>query len=165
MRRTFEHYGPIKSVKIVTKKDGTPRGYAFVEFEREKDMKYAYMDADGMRFPGQVNRILVDIERGRTVKGWLPRRLGGGLGRTRGRPAEINQKHSGRDPKANDVLKELSKDAQSRDGRKRSPSRERDYDPKRRDNYRRDHVRSYPRDHRDGRDRGGDRSREGENWH
>lgn len=28
-------------------------------------------------------RILVDVERGRTVRGWKPRRLGGGLG---GRP-------------------------------------------------------------------------------
>jgi len=26
---------------------------------------------------------LVDVERGRTVKGWKPRRLGGGLGSTR----------------------------------------------------------------------------------
>ena len=28
-------------------------------------------------------RVLVDVERGRTVRGWKPRRLGGGLG---GRP-------------------------------------------------------------------------------
>lgn len=28
-------------------------------------------------------RILVDVERGRTVKGWKPRRLGGGLGNVR----------------------------------------------------------------------------------
>lgn len=31
-------------------------------------------------------RLLIDVERGRTVKGWKPRRLGGGLG---GRPKKI----------------------------------------------------------------------------
>lgn len=31
-------------------------------------------------------RILVDVERGRTVRGWKPRRLGGGLG---GRPKAV----------------------------------------------------------------------------
>lgn len=29
-------------------------------------------------------RILVDIERGRTIKNWIPRRLGGGKGPARG---------------------------------------------------------------------------------
>lgn len=31
-------------------------------------------------------RLLIDVERGRTVKGWKPRRLGGGLG---GRPKPV----------------------------------------------------------------------------
>jgi U1 small nuclear ribonucleoprotein len=38
----------------------------------------AYKDADGLKILGR--RILVDVERARTVKGWKPRRLGGGLG-------------------------------------------------------------------------------------
>lgn len=37
------------------------------------------------------------MERARTVKGWLPRRLGGGLGGTRRGGAEVNIKHSGRE--------------------------------------------------------------------
>lgn len=40
---------------------------------------------------------MVDVERARTVKGWLPRRLGGGLGGTRRGGAEVNIKHSGRE--------------------------------------------------------------------
>lgn len=56
---------------------GQSRGYGFVEFEREKDMKIAFKEADGIRMNGR--RMLVDVERGRTVKGWKPRRLGGGL--------------------------------------------------------------------------------------
>jgi U1 small nuclear ribonucleoprotein len=62
---------------------GRSRKYAFIEFEREKDLKYAYREAEGMRIDGK--RIVVDVERGRTVKGWKPRRLGGGLGGARKR--------------------------------------------------------------------------------
>ncbi|RIB23915.1 U1 small nuclear ribonucleo protein of 70kDa MW N terminal-domain-containing protein, partial [Gigaspora rosea] len=75
LRREFEMYGPIENIRIVKNKvNGKPRGYAFIEFEREKDMKAAYKDADGVKLLGR--RILVDVERGRTVKGWRPRRLG-----------------------------------------------------------------------------------------
>ena len=37
----------------------------------------AYKHADGKKIDGR--RVLVDVERGRTVKGWLPRRLGNQL--------------------------------------------------------------------------------------
>ena len=38
----------------------------------------AYKETDGIRIKDR--RALVDVERGRTVKGWKPRRFGGGLG-------------------------------------------------------------------------------------
>ena len=38
----------------------------------------AYKETDGIRIKDR--RVLVDVERGRTVKGWRPRRLGGGVG-------------------------------------------------------------------------------------
>ncbi|KAF5828186.1 hypothetical protein DUNSADRAFT_18077 [Dunaliella salina] len=41
-------------------------------------MKEAYKSADGRKIEGR--RVLVDVERGRTVETWKPRRLGGGLG-------------------------------------------------------------------------------------
>lgn len=81
VRREFETYGPIKSVRVVTDQEGQPRGYAFIEFEREGDLKTAYKRADGKKIDGR--RILVDVERARTVKGFKPRRLGGGLGESR----------------------------------------------------------------------------------
>ncbi|CDW59694.1 U1 small nuclear ribonucleoprotein 70 kDa [Trichuris trichiura] len=81
LRREFETYGPLKKVCMVKDKAENPRGYAFLEFERERDMHAAYKHADGRKIDGR--RVLVDVERGRTVKGWLPRRLGGGLGDTR----------------------------------------------------------------------------------
>jgi U1 small nuclear ribonucleoprotein len=41
----------------------------------------AYKDADGMKIDGR--RIMVDCERGRTIKGFRPKRLGGGKGESR----------------------------------------------------------------------------------
>ena len=55
----------------------------------------AYKHADGKKIDGR--RVLVDVERGRTVKGWRPRRLGGGLGGTRRGGPEMNSKYSGRE--------------------------------------------------------------------
>lgn len=120
LRREFERFGPITRIEIVARNDtGASRGYAFIEFEREKDMKVAYVEADAMRIDSR--RIVVDVERGRTVKGWKPRRLGGGLGRTRVGGKDENQRHSGRDPRANDMLEQLVK-AGHYIPRKRSPS-------------------------------------------
>lgn len=80
--REMEAYGPVKDLKLVTDlATGKSRGYAFVEYEHEEDMKRAYRAADGMKLEGRS--IVVDVERGHTVPNWLPRRLGGGLGGTR----------------------------------------------------------------------------------
>ncbi len=80
--REMESFGPVKDLKLITDKStGKSRGYAFVEYEHEEDMKRAYRTADGMRLEGR--NIVVDVERGHTVPNWLPRRLGGGLGGTR----------------------------------------------------------------------------------
>eukprot|EP01111_Echinosteliopsis_oligospora_P010134 TRINITY_DN3097_c0_g1_i2.p1 TRINITY_DN3097_c0_g1~~TRINITY_DN3097_c0_g1_i2.p1 ORF type:complete len:307 (+),score=71.42 TRINITY_DN3097_c0_g1_i2:76-996(+) len=82
LRREFDEYGPIKKIKIVHDKiSGKPRGYAFIEFERDRDMKAAFKSADGRKIDGK--RILVDVERGRTVENWRPRKFGGGLGSSR----------------------------------------------------------------------------------
>jgi len=96
LRREFEQYGPIKSIKVINDKiSEKPRGYCFIEFEQEKDMHSAYKHADGKKIDGR--RVLVDVERARTVKGWLPRRLGGGLGGTRRGGPDVNVRHSGRE--------------------------------------------------------------------
>jgi U1 small nuclear ribonucleoprotein len=81
--RELEVFGPVKDLKLIkdVKGTGKSRGYAFVEFEHEEDMKRAYRAADGLKLEGRD--IVVDVERGHTVPNWLPRRLGGGLGGTR----------------------------------------------------------------------------------
>lgn len=96
LRREFEIYGPIKKIVMTHNlKTGKPRGYAFIEYEHERDMHSAYKHADGKKIDNR--RVLVDVERARTVKGWLPRRLGGGLGGTRRGGPDVNIKHSGRE--------------------------------------------------------------------
>lgn len=96
LRREFEAHGPVKRIYMVTnQKTGKPRGFAFIEFEHERDMHAAYKHADGKKIDGR--RVLVDVERGRTIKGWRPRRLGGGLGGTRKGGPDVNTKYSGRE--------------------------------------------------------------------
>ncbi|GAA99467.1 hypothetical protein E5Q_06166 [Mixia osmundae IAM 14324] len=88
LRKEFDLYGRIENLKIIRDSKEKSRGYAFILYERERDMKAAYKDADGLKILGK--RILVDVERGRTVKGWKPRRLGGGLGGlAKPAPAEV----------------------------------------------------------------------------
>ncbi|BHF65166.1 U1 small nuclear ribonucleoprotein 70 kDa [Sparganum proliferum] len=71
LRREFD----ISMIKDIA--TGKPRGYAFVEFEHERDMHAANKDANNRKIDG--HRILTDIERGRTRPDWRPRRLGKGL--------------------------------------------------------------------------------------
>ncbi|KAF2718111.1 RNA-binding domain-containing protein [Polychaeton citri CBS 116435] len=85
LEEVFSRYGPIERIRIVIGNGKTDkknhmkmRGYAFIVFEREKDMRAAYKETDGIRIKDR--RITVDIERGRTIPGWRPRRFGGGLG-------------------------------------------------------------------------------------
>lgn len=96
LRKEFEQFGPVKRIRIVHDNvSGKARGYGFVEFEHERDMKTAYKQADGKKIDGR--RVLVDVERGRTVRNWRPRRLGGGLGSTRAGGKGVAVKNSGRD--------------------------------------------------------------------
>ncbi|WWC70380.1 uncharacterized protein I206_104330 [Kwoniella pini CBS 10737] len=85
LRREFEMYGAIERIRIIKDRKGKSKSYAFIVYERERDMKAAYKDAEGI--PIHHKKILVDVERGRTVKGWKPRKLGGGLG---GRPKPVD---------------------------------------------------------------------------
>jgi U1 small nuclear ribonucleoprotein 70kDa len=52
----------------------------------------AYKQADGRKVDNK--RVLVDVERGRTVPNWRPRRLGGGLGSSRIGGGDADKKDS-----------------------------------------------------------------------
>ncbi|KAG9440965.1 hypothetical protein H6P81_021130 [Aristolochia fimbriata] len=181
IKREFEAYGPIKRVRLVTDKEtNKPRGYAFVEYMHTRDMKTAYKQADGRKLDNR--RVLVDVERGRTVANWRPRRLGGGLGSTRVGGEEVNQKYSGREPQQiasgarseepraredrhaerdHEKAQERGRDSE----RDREKSRERSYDrvrdrDQRDDRHHRDRDRERNRDREREKDRGRDRDRD-----
>ncbi|CAG5129846.1 unnamed protein product [Candidula unifasciata] len=131
LRREFEVYGPVKKISVINDRNsGKPRGYAFIEYEHERDMHAAYKHADGHKIDGR--RVLVDVERGRTVEGWRPRRLGGGLGGTRKGGPDENTRFSGRDEfstvgndRAGGGFQPRVEDERGIRRRERSPSRER----------------------------------------
>ncbi|XP_065015972.1 U1 small nuclear ribonucleoprotein 70 kDa-like [Musa acuminata AAA Group] len=172
IKREFETYGPIKRVRLITDKVvNKPRGYAFIEYMHTRDMKTAYKQADGRKLDNR--RVLVDVERGRTVPNWRPRRLGGGLGSTRIGGEEANQKHSGRDqqqiasgssrsaePRSEDV-RHLDRDREK--SRERGRDRERDMDrsgERARDRDPREERHHHHRDQGRNRERERDRERE-----
>ncbi|XP_016432593.2 U1 small nuclear ribonucleoprotein 70 kDa-like [Nicotiana tabacum] len=172
VKREFEAFGPIKRVRLVTDNtNNKPRGYAFIEYVHTRDMKAAYKQADGKKIDNR--RVLVDVERGRTVPNWRPRRLGGGLGTTRvgtedvnrevvqiGRAASRSEEPRVRDDRERD--REKSRD-RVRD-REREKSRERSHDrPRERDRddkHHRERERTRDRERDRGRDRDRDRERD-----
>ncbi|CAL5326363.1 unnamed protein product [Camellia sinensis] len=175
IKREFEAYGPIKRVgikehllvvlglycllvrvRLVTDKEtNKPRGYAFIEYIHTRDMKAAYKQADGKKLDNR--RVLVDVERGRTVPNWRPRRLGGGLGTTRVGGEDVNQKHSGRELQPSGGPPSRSEEPRVRDDRhvdrEREKSRERGRDREREQERSRErsHDRPRERDHREDR--------------
>lgn len=149
IKREFEVFGSIKRVRMIYDHKGKPRGYAFIEYEHERDLKNAYKQGDGKKIDGR--RVMVDVERGRTVEGWLPRRLGGGRGPGRqGKPGKKKKKMM----KAGEAKEgeDLDKDKEKKRG-DRSKSRDRRGGG---DDRKRDRDRGDDRDRRD-RDRGAEK--------
>ncbi|KNA17060.1 hypothetical protein SOVF_083570 [Spinacia oleracea] len=159
LKREFETYGPIKRVKMVYDKEtNKPRGYAFIEFSHTRDMKAAYKQADGRKIDGR--RVLVDVERGRTVPNWRPRRLGGGLGTTRVGGEDVNQNNSTREPQAGGPR---SEEPRIREDREKSRERGREKEREREKSRERSHDKPRDREHREGRHhRDRDRTRDKE---
>ncbi|CAE6075765.1 unnamed protein product [Arabidopsis arenosa] len=162
IKREFESYGPIKRVHLVTDQlTNKPKGYAFIEYMHTRDMKAAYKQADGQKIDGR--RVLVDVERGRTVPNWRPRRLGGGLGTSRvGGGEEIvgEQQPQGRTSQSEEPSRPREEREKSREkGKERERERSRELSHE----QPRERSRDRPREdkhHRD-RDQGGrDRDRD-----
>lgn len=79
LRHKFRKYGKIVRCRVVRDAvTGKSKSYAFIEFDTSasvrdavRSMNKAYIDEC---------EIVVDFEHERLMKGWKPRRLGGGLG-------------------------------------------------------------------------------------
>ncbi|XP_078169656.1 U11/U12 small nuclear ribonucleoprotein 35 kDa protein-like [Carex rostrata] len=79
LKEVMSKYGRVKNIRLVQDiVTGASRGYAFVEFETEREMRRAYEDAHHSIIDG--NAVIVDYNRPQLMPGWIPRRLGGGLG-------------------------------------------------------------------------------------
>lgn len=142
--KALGQFGKIKMTRIVHDLNGKPRGYAFVEFEDENDMKACYMKADAMDIEGRP--IVVDVERGRTVPNWKPRRFGGNHGSTRMGGDDINVKRSGRH-KDGEIAAPPPRDERRSESRRGGSGRDMRSDRDRGDR------RDYRSDNRDYRDR------------
>lgn len=147
LKREFEVFGSIKKVRMIYDQKGKPRGYAFIEYEHERDLKNAYKQGDGKKIDSR--RVMVDVERGRTVEGWLPRRLGGGRGP--GRQGKPSKKKKKKMLEQKDEKRDRDRDGRDRDGRDRDRG-------ERKDNRDREKDREKEKDRGD-RDKKRDRSR------
>ncbi|KAF5919786.1 hypothetical protein HPG69_002762 [Diceros bicornis minor] len=139
LKEVFSRYGDIRRLRLVRDLvTGFSKGYAFVEYKEERSLIKAYRDADGLLI--DQHEIFVDYELERTLKGWIPRRLGGGLG---GKKESGQLRFGGRDrpfrkPINLPVVKNEQYREAKREKRERSRSRERHWDSRTRD---RDHDR------------------------
>ncbi|KAF7484165.1 U11/U12 small nuclear ribonucleoprotein 35 kDa protein [Marmota monax] len=139
LREVFSRYGDIRRLRLVRDLvTGFSKGYAFIEFREERALLKAYRDADGLLV--DQRELFVDYELERTLRGWVPRRLGGGLG---GKKESGQLRFGGRDrpfrkPINLPVVKgDLYREGK-RDRRERSRSRERHWESRARE---RDHDR------------------------
>ncbi|KAK6626791.1 hypothetical protein RUM44_009268 [Polyplax serrata] len=75
----FKEFGKVKRCRVVRDLvTGFSKQYGFVEFEKESQADRAYRKGHKSLIRGL--EVIVDREHGRTMKGWKPRRLGGGFG-------------------------------------------------------------------------------------
>ena len=76
---SLREFGKIRNVRLI--KDivtGFSKCYAFVEFSNKYEADEACMH--GNKTIIDDHEVLIDSEKERTLKGWIPRRLGGGIG-------------------------------------------------------------------------------------
>lgn len=83
LKEFFSRYGDVVSVKIIVDiVTGISQGYGFVEMRSEDEARRAVRRCVDVTLRGY--QIFVDYECGRTLKGWKPRRVGGGFGGKKG---------------------------------------------------------------------------------
>lgn len=75
----FSKYGDINRLRLVRDiVTGFSKGYAFIEYKEERAVVRARREAN--KVVVDQHELFVDFEQERTLKGWVPRRLGGGQG-------------------------------------------------------------------------------------
>ncbi|KAF9609021.1 hypothetical protein IFM89_012461 [Coptis chinensis] len=79
LHKAMGKYGKVKNLRLVRHiVTGASCGYAFVEFQSQREMRRAYQDVHHSIIDDI--EIIVDYNRQQLMPGWIPQRLGGGLG-------------------------------------------------------------------------------------
>lgn len=79
LRELFSKCGEIANCRLVRDLvTGKSRRYAFIEYQHRRDAKSSIHELNGTVIDDQA--VVVDEECQRTLKGWIPRRFGGGFG-------------------------------------------------------------------------------------
>ncbi|XP_043793622.1 U11/U12 small nuclear ribonucleoprotein 35 kDa protein-like [Apis laboriosa] len=79
LKEFFSKYGEVISAKVIVDiVTGLSQGYGFVEMRSEDEARRVLRRCVDATLKGY--QIFIDYECGRTLKGWKPRRLGGGFG-------------------------------------------------------------------------------------
>lgn len=79
LHEVFSKFGDVRRVRLVRDVvTGFSKCYAFIEYKEERSVKRAWRD--GNKLSVDQYEVFVDFELERTLKGWIPRRLGGGQG-------------------------------------------------------------------------------------
>ncbi|XP_012055752.1 PREDICTED: U11/U12 small nuclear ribonucleoprotein 35 kDa protein-like [Atta cephalotes] len=79
LKEFFSKYGDVISAKVIVDVvTGLSQGYGFVEMKSEEEAKRVLRRTVDATLKGY--KIFIDYECGRSLKGWKPRRLGGGFG-------------------------------------------------------------------------------------
>ena len=123
---------------------GYSMGYAFVEYRHEEDFTSAFYSTHRQFIDGA--QIMVDFMRNKTVPGWIPRRLGGGIG---GKKQSGQMRFGGRDCPFRALYTNVNRGQPSRD-----PKENRDAAPP----SRRDASKTHPEERHEDRPRGEKRS-------
>lgn len=89
LERNFRPYGKIIKINLIRDKNGKSRGYAFIEYSDRRSAKEAYDSMHRKTIEGK--EILVDFEKEREKKGFLPLKLGGKHGKYREYPSIIRK--------------------------------------------------------------------------
>ncbi|CAN7078477.1 unnamed protein product [Brassica oleracea var. botrytis] len=136
IKREFEAYGPIKQVSCGV-------------------LLAAYKQGDGKKIDGR--RVPVDVERGRTVPNWRPRRLGGGLGTTRVPGEKITGEEEQKQQQPSQGRSSRSEEPRAREDREKSRDRGKEREREQSRERSRDRPRESHREDKHHRDRGRER--------
>eukprot|EP00003_Mantamonas_plastica_P032034 TRINITY_DN855_c0_g7_i1.p1 TRINITY_DN855_c0_g7~~TRINITY_DN855_c0_g7_i1.p1 ORF type:complete len:285 (-),score=55.94 TRINITY_DN855_c0_g7_i1:17-871(-) len=159
-----DKFGGVEKIDLVRDiKTGKSKGYAFIVFKGAREFQKAFDGGNGMKIGER--EVLVDVCRGLVMKGWVPRRYGGGLG---GKKESGQLRWGGRndvrfvrgDRSSSRSSNRSSSSSGRRSGRRSRNGRERERDHRRDRDYDPDYDRRRSRSRYDDGDDDGDRRRD-----